>query len=217
MCFSLEASFISGTVLAVVGVAAIKRTHTIPQAIFAGSPLLFSFQQFSEGFVWLSITNTEYSSWLKPSATIFLTIAEVIWPIWISLSILLLEKEKINKIILSIFFGIGVIVSTYLGIHLLTNTILVEQTNYHINYNFGVPDSIVHFFSILYFLSAVMPLFFSSINIKKTIPIGLLILLSYLVSKIYYENYVLSIWCFFAALISVLVYSITFDFQTSKE
>ena len=217
MCFSLEASFISGTVLAVVGVLAIKKTHSIPQAVFAGSPLLFSFQQFSEGFVWLSITNTEYSSWLKPSATIFLTIAEVIWPVWVSLSLLLLEKKKINKTILFLLFGIGVIVSTYLGLHLLTNTIKVEQTNYHINYNFGVPNSVVYIFSVLYFLSAVMPLFFSSINIKKTAPIGLLILLSYLVSKIYFENYVLSIWCFFAALISVLVYSITFDFQTSKE
>jgi hypothetical protein len=217
MCFSLEASFISGSVLAVVGVAAIKKTHTIPQAMFAGFPLLFSFQQFSEGFVWLSITNTEYSSWLKPSATIFLTIAEVIWPTWISLSLLLLEKQKINKIILSFLFGIGVIVSTYLGLNLLTNTIKVEETNYHIYYNFGVPDTIIQVFSILYFLAAVLPLFISSINIKKTLPIGLLIFLSYLVSKIYFENYVLSVWCFFAALISVLVYSITFDFQTSKE
>lgn len=217
MCFSLEASFISGSVLAVVGVAAIKKTHTLPQALFAGSPLLFSFQQFSEGFVWLSISNTEYSSWLKPSAFIFLTIAEVIWPIWVSLSLLLLEKEKNNKIILSLLFGIGVIVSTYLGVHILTNAIIVEQTSHHIYYNFGVPDSIVYVFSILYFLAAVLPLFVSSINIKKTLPIGLLIFFSYLVSKIYFENYVLSVWCFFAALISVLVYSITFDFQTSKE
>ena len=217
MCFSLEASFISGTVLAVVGVAAIKKTQTLPQAFFAGSPLLFSFQQFSEGFVWLSISNTEFSFWLKPSATIFLTVAEVIWPIWVSLSLLLIEKKRINKIILSFLFGIGVLVSSYLGFQLLTNTIKVEQTNHHIYYNFGVPESVVHVFSILYFLAAVLPLFISSINIKKTWPIGLLIFLSYLISKIYFENYVLSVWCFFAALISVLVYSITFDFQTSKE
>ena len=217
MCFSLEASFISGTVLAVVGVVAIKKTHTIPQAMFAGSPLLFSFQQISEGFVWLSITNTEYSSWLKPSATIFLTIAEVIWPIWISLSLLLLEKKKTNKIILIFLFGIGVIVSIYLGVQLLSNRIIVEQTSHHIYYNFGVPETIIQVFSILYFIAAVLPLFITSINIKKTVPIGLLIFFSYLVSKIYFENYVLSIWCFFAALISVLVYSITFDFQTSKE
>jgi len=40
---------------------------------------------------------------------------------------------------------------------------------------------------------------------------GVLVLLSYLVTKLFFEDYVLSVWCFFAAIISVMIYFILAD------
>ena len=48
MCFSTEASFISGAVLSIIGIATIKKAQTPAQIIFAVIPLLFAVQQIAE-------------------------------------------------------------------------------------------------------------------------------------------------------------------------
>lgn len=53
MCFSAEASFISGTVLVTIGVAAIRLCKHPKELLFASIPLLLGVQQFSEGYLWL--------------------------------------------------------------------------------------------------------------------------------------------------------------------
>jgi hypothetical protein len=62
MCFSAGASVGASAVLAGVGVAAIKNSGKSPQRLFAVTPLLFAVQQFVEGFIWLSLINSEYAS-----------------------------------------------------------------------------------------------------------------------------------------------------------
>ena len=49
MCFSAPASFIAGTALSVIGVAALKRTESKSEIPFALIPLLFGIQQLIEG------------------------------------------------------------------------------------------------------------------------------------------------------------------------
>jgi hypothetical protein len=51
MCFSASASFGAGIVLAVIGVATIKKREQPSQIYFATIPFLFSIQQVSEGFL----------------------------------------------------------------------------------------------------------------------------------------------------------------------
>ncbi len=56
MCFSAPASFISGTALSVIGVAALKRTESKSEIPFALIPLLFGIQQLTEGVIWLTFS-----------------------------------------------------------------------------------------------------------------------------------------------------------------
>ena len=56
MCFSATASFIAGTTLSVVGVAALKRTEAKTELPFAAIPLLFGIQQLIEGVIWLTFS-----------------------------------------------------------------------------------------------------------------------------------------------------------------
>ena len=53
MCFSASASFIAGTSLSAVGVAALKRTEARTERPFAMIPMLFGIQQMTEGIIWL--------------------------------------------------------------------------------------------------------------------------------------------------------------------
>lgn len=61
-------------------------------------------------------------------------------------------------------------------------------------------------FAIMYGTAIIVPLLISSV--KRMFWIGLLILLSLIGTFIFLGPYLTSVWCFFAAVISVLVYGI---------
>lgn len=51
MCFFASASFIAGTSLSAIGAAAITKTEAQSERPFAMIPLLFGFQQLTEGVI----------------------------------------------------------------------------------------------------------------------------------------------------------------------
>src|SRR5687768_18398485 len=97
MCFSATASFGAGIVLSTIGIATIKKAQRREQLAFAAIPLLFAVQQFSEGFVWVGLQN---SNALMASAGtyVFLFFAQVLWPFWVPWSVMILEKKETRRI-----------------------------------------------------------------------------------------------------------------------
>lgn len=207
MCFSANASFVVGAALAVTGIITIRKVKSRNHMLFAAIPLIFSAQQFTEGFVWLSLSNPEYKSWSIIPITIFLFFAHVVWPVWVPLSVLVMEKNKRNRNILMGMMGIGIIVASYLGICLFSRPVHAMISEHHIFYDLGFPPAIKWVAAALYFIPTVLPPFMSSY--KKMVLLGIAVLASYIVSQIFFEGYVISVWCFFAALISGTVYFIT--------
>ena len=214
MCFSAEASFTSGVVLAVIGVVTLKKVQTVSQRLFAFIPLLFSIQQFTEGFLWLSLSGRAGPGIQFPATYIFLTIAQVLWPIWVPLSILVLEKEKARKKILYVMTGIGAAVSLSIGYCLLFYSVHSKINEHHISYTLDFPLAMKMYGGVFYFIATVLPAFVSSENKMKGL--AFLILTSYIITAIFYENYVISVWCFFAAIMSGMVYLIVRDANVSK-
>lgn len=51
MCFSASASFIAGTSLSAIGVAALRNTEARTERPLAMMPLLFGVQQLTEGVI----------------------------------------------------------------------------------------------------------------------------------------------------------------------
>src|ERR1035437_7010341 len=113
MCFSTEASFAGGVIIAAIGVATLRKVHKPSQIVFASIPLFFGIQQIVEGFVWLALQNPDYGWVLKPATYSFLIMAEVFWPFMTPLAVLLMEKKEKRIKILRILLGIGVLVSIY--------------------------------------------------------------------------------------------------------
>lgn len=215
MCFSTSASFGAGAILAVIGVASIKKAKSPSETFFASIPLIFSFQQFTEGFVWLSLSNPTYAFLQQISTYTFLFIAQVIWPTWVPLSIFLLEKKSKRKIIQKILIGIGIMVSAYLGFCLLSYHVEAKIMDYHISYELDFPVFLSKYGSIFYIIATIAPSYFSSV--KRMWMLGTAILISYIISTIFYTDYVVSVWCFFASIISLTVFIIIYEINKSSQ
>lgn len=209
MCFSPEASFAGGVIISSIGVATIIKVHKPSQIIFACIPLFFGIQQFTEGFVWLSLPHPEYLAAQKLSTNIFLIMALIIWPMMIPLSVLHMEENKKRKVYLRILLALGIILSLYYTVCMLIFDIHPQIMAYHIQYNTGFPKQFAIPVFIAYLIVTINPLLISSI--KRTHILGALMFLSCLVTAIFFTQFLTSVWCFFAALISGVIYWILRD------
>jgi hypothetical protein len=205
MCFSAGASFAGGIVISAIGVATLGKVSKPAQKLFAGIPLLFGFQQFIEGVLWITLRSSGGYERLQNAATyIFLITALVIWPVMIPLSIWFMEKVKKRKKILAGLIVTGSITSLFYGICLISYNVTPQIQGFHIQYIDNFPWLLVSIIFVFYFASTAAPLFVSSV--RRMWLFGTLITISYIVTRIFYAQYVTSVWCFFAALLSIVIY-----------
>ncbi len=217
MCFSAEASFGASIVIGGIGIVALKKAQTHSQQVFAMIPVFFALQQFTEGLIWLDLlshTNTPFSPWLSIKTKLYLLFAWMIWPSFIPYSFSLLEENFKRKKILKLFTVVGVLVSLVLSYILIFQNITPKISNYHIKYEIDFVHRLAWVLGILYVLSTVFSCFVSSV--KGVWSLGVINLSSYIISKLVFEEYVLSVWCYFAALSSVIVLVIILK-QVKKE
>jgi hypothetical protein len=209
MCFSAEASFAGGVIISAIGIVTVTKVHKPSQILFACIPIFFGLQQFAEGIIWMTIPRPEYSHVLSVSTYLFLIMADVVWPSMIPLSILLMEQDRKRKKYLWALLVSGIVVSGYYSFNLLTYPVKPEIEGFHILYvsAFPKPLDMVAFF--VYLISGIPPLFISSI--KRTHLMGWLMLFSCAISAFFFTQYLTSVWCFFAALISGVIFWILRD------
>ena len=209
MCFSVEASFAGGIIISAIGIVTVTKVHKPSQLVFASIPLFFGIQQFAEGFLWLTLPNPDYVNLQKFSTYLFLIMADVLWPMMIPLSVLFMEENKKRKRILWILLFMGLSLSLYYAYCLLFFNVTPQIMGYHIQYKTDFPKSFVMLAFIVYLIASITPLFVSSI--KRTHLLGVLMFLSCLVTAIFFKQYLTSVWCFFAALISGVIFWILRD------
>ena len=203
MCFSAGASFTASVILSGVGVYSLKKADNPKQHMFAAIPLLFAFQQCSEGFLWLSLNHVT-PEYLHTTITyIFLFFAQLFWPVYIPISILLLEKDARRKKILTFICGCGIITCIFLGFRMAFYTIYAEIRGHHIYYGIQSPQSIIFISSLLYIIAIVFPGFISGVKGMKLL--ALVIAVSLVITEIFYRQYLISVWCFFSAILSVVI------------
>ena len=203
MCFSATASFAVGAALITAGTVAFKKAKDPKLLPFAGIPLIFGIQQVSEGFVWISLQNEQFAHWQYPSILVFLLFAQVVWPAYVPFAIRMMEEKQVRKTALSIITVIGVGVAVYLGIGILFYPIDANTKAYHIQYELSSQKEMLFNSQVFYFTATVVSAFVSSR--KGMLLFGTSILASMIVSLIYFNPYVISVWCFFAAILSMIV------------
>jgi hypothetical protein len=219
MCFSTEASFGVGIVLSAIGVATLKKAKQPSEIFFASIPLIFAVQQIDEGFLWLALSNRAYAAFEVPATYVFLIIAQIIWPIWVPFSILKLETTLKRQKIISIFLGMGGLVALYNSFCFLNYQVKGNIVDHHIAYFQDYTTIFSNYIRLFYVLATIFPPFFSSI--KRMWALSTAIFISSVITTIFYEDYFVSVWCFFASIISITVYvamrEISKAFQTETK
>lgn len=201
MCFSATASFSAGTVLVGLGTLTLKSARRPRELPFAAIPLLFAIQQLSEGVIWLSF------SYEAPQVNAVMThvysfFSHVLWPVYIPVAVLLIEPPGRRGRALLVFVAAGVAVGAYLLYIMVAYPVVSRPTGQHIEYVSP------HFFALaamtLYLTSTTLSPLLSTHRILKVF--GVLALASFAAAYFFYATWFISVWCFFAALLSAVVY-----------
>jgi hypothetical protein len=203
MCFSAEASFTLGVVLTGVGVLSLRKVKDTGQIPFAIIPIFFGLQQLTEGVLWVALKNPQALEVQNISTLIFLFFAQGIWPFWVPYSIFKMQKELGLNLIQKLLLWTGGILSLILIYCLFNYPVEATIEDHHIAYYQYYPDGYRLIVGFLYLSSVIVPPFLSKVKYIRFLGPGVLV--SYLLSSLFYERFVVSVWCFFAAGISLFV------------
>lgn len=201
MCFSATASFSAGAFLLGLGTLTLKSARRPRELPFAAIPLLFAIQQLSEGVIWMTFS---YEAPLLNAVMthVYSFFSHVLWPVYVPVAVLLIEPPGWRRQALLAFVAAGVAVGAYLLYVLIAFPVVSRPTGQHIEYVSP------HFFAVvsmtLYLLSTTISLLLSTHRTVKFF--GVLALLSFAAAYWFYTTWFISVWCFFAALLSAVVY-----------
>lgn len=207
MCFSPTASFGAATFLGLTAVFSIQKTQQSDEKGFfplALIPLFFAFQQFLEGLTWLALQNRLSINFLTLEilAYLYLFFAYAFWPFWTPFSLMIFDRTK--RIFFSGITVVGLIFMISTIIFFVHNPTIADPIIYessicylqgcHLNFSW---------ITLVYLLLTAGSLLFATWPLLKIL--GLLVLCSSMLAYLFYIQTFASVWCFFAAILSVYI------------
>lgn len=211
MCFSAPASFTAAALLLPAGIVSskiawAKNPQLLPLAVI---PIGFSIQQSFEGLVWLNL-GSHQADIVRLWTLGFFMFSHGIWPAWPSLAILMLEDRSwAKKVLLAmLLFGSLFGLSLYGPFWLYPDWLSVAvrhgsiQYQTQLLYDWIFPRDVTR---LIYLLMVVGPACLSDLSQIKVL--GGLVALSMVVTYCFFSYAFVSVWCFFAAVLSLyLIY-----------
>jgi hypothetical protein len=202
MCYSAEASFIASGVLAGAGVAISrlpKEKASLPLSLI---PAIFAAHQFIEGVIWLEQDKVLPEKILPVAVLAYGLIAFVLWPIFIPFAVYPLESEKRRKQLIRFCQAVGVLAGGFYLVRIFQTPISVTANCCNLTYYVDAPGKLFG----PYFLAVSVPFLASSH--RSLVLFGMCVVAScaaavYITSNDSFP----SVWCFFAAFMSALLYA----------
>jgi len=221
MCFSASVSYSAAAVLVGTGVYAVRQAGRLqsPYLMWALVPVLFGLQQAFEGRVWQDLDAGDAGA-AVPYALGFHFFSHFLWLWWLPLASYLVEPGrtgktgKLRKRVIGGCAVFGAFAGTLVYSVMLSHPewMSVGVKVHSITYDFSVPwRSFIHLPvtpAALYALTILLPLLLSSHKLIRIF--GVLVALSSALTSAAYGYAYVSVWCFFAAVLSLyLVYMIS--------
>lgn len=201
MCFSASASFIAGTTLSAAGLATLRMTKRKAEIPFAMIPLLFGLQQITEGMIWLSFRNESSLSNATPTL-VYSLFSHVLWPIFVPFAVGLLENVSWRQKGLVVCQIAGAGVGLYLLYFIVQFPVTARVLGEHIDYE--SPHFYILTVMAFYLIATCVSSLLSSRRIIQVF--GALSLTTFLAAYAIHAATLVSVWCFFAAVLSFIVY-----------
>jgi len=203
MCFSPIASFTASAVLGAIGAATLCKVKVKRDMMFAAIPLLFAVQQFIEGLLWINLLHHDWPQaqiWLIMSYGIF---AFVIWPVYVPTSLFLLEADRRRKQIIAGTIAIGVCFAAYVLSVMFHTHVTARISNSCILYEYPTPP--YDYLCLPMYIIATCAAFCISSH-RRIRWLGIMTIITFLAAYAFYNYYLVSVWCFFAAIVSGFIY-----------
>jgi hypothetical protein len=207
MCFSATASFSATIVIGTLGVITFKKSKDSNLKYLGAIPFLFAMQQFSEGFVWLSFNHSNFQFIQSAATHSFLFFAWVLWPVLMPYSIYHIEKSGVKKKINFSLFLVGCASGLHSIYMLFADNPRPLVNDFHIDYIVSLSqfdEKIQLIQQICYVAVTVLPLYVSSLRGAKVLATANFIAL--ILAFIFFKHSLPSTWCFFAAILSGIIY-----------
>lgn len=202
MCFSATASFTVAASTAVIGIALLKHVRYPKEILVAIVPLLFAFQQAVEGVLWLQLPQGTDEGNVGHMTLVFLLFAQVLWPVYTAIAVVLVEPAYRRRLVLFAITIAGLMLSIHLAVELFGNTQVATIHGHSIAYGTRVDP--MSWQQLPYVICTGVPPLISS---HRPIRIfGIAILVGFFVSAYFFVATFVSVWCFFAAAGSILLY-----------
>jgi len=191
----------AGAVVAGAGVQTL-RTVRVPRELVIGSlPLLLGVHQLIEGFVWLGLQGRVSGAVGSTAREAYIVIAHAVLPAVVPVGFVLLEPDRRRARLLWPFALVGILLGAYLLWQVTAYPVGAQVQARCIDYTTHTPNSVA--ITVLYVAVTCAPALFSSRRYLRWF--GALNLVGVLAAGAVRANELTSVWCVYAAFVSVLV------------
>ena len=202
MCFSPTASFTSAAIIGTIGVATLRHVREPRTFLFAATPILFALHQFTEGLVWLGLQGRIGPIGRDHAAFLFTLYAQGLLPFLMPLAVLLMEPTGWRRKVIIGLTAVGAVAALWdaYGLIFLPSRLFIDQ--HSIAYRNEMTGSLT--ISLLYILATCGALLLSSFRVVRWY--GVVNIVALTIVQIVKAETFASVWCFYAALMSVILY-----------
>lgn len=204
MCFSATASFVGAGVISAAGVATLALVRDKRQLPFASLPLLFGLHQALEGWTWLELGDREGATLSGPGVHMWVMFAWAILPILVPWSVWLMEKDERRRRWLVAPMVVGGILAVYMLYLSVQSGIEVKVVDHSLDYELGVPFSAALLAVPYVFATCIAP---AMSTFRFVIAMGVGNFIAMTAAAIMNISGYSSIWCTFAAFLSLIVFA----------
>jgi hypothetical protein len=209
MCFSATADFTGSVVLGAIGVATLRQVKQRRELLLAAVPCLFAIHEFIEGFVWLGLNGTLSMQVAHNAGAAYVLYAQGLLPFLLPFSLYLIEQTRRQRRRMLGFVILGGVLSLYLLWGLIAYPLQISvQANSILYVNVITTTTLV---AVLYVVATCGALFFS--GFRALVMLGWYNLAGLLTVMLFKRYAFTSIWCAYAAAVSVIIY---FFFRRSR-
>ncbi len=201
MCFSAEADFVVAALVAPIGVATLRAARRPAELPVAALPLLLAAHQLTEGFVWLGLAGDVGRAAQDLATVIYLAFAQVALPLLVPLGFLLLEPDRARRRAIAALLAVGAAVAARFAQILVTHPIGAQALDHVVVYDTDWQYGYV--VAAGYVAATCGPALLASSRLLRLFGVANLIGLG-LAAAVRYSA-VTSLWCVYAALVSVLL------------
>ena len=201
MCFSPEADFSGGGVIAGVGVLTLGKVRARRELLVGALPLLFGLHQIVEGFVWLGFQGQVPRAVADTAKLAYIVFAHAALPIIVPVAFVLIEDDRRRARRMWPLAAGGLILGLYLLWQITAFPVGAREVAHCIDYTTHTPNDIA--IGGLYVAVTCGPALLSSRRYLRWF--GLISMIGAIITAVVRVDELTSLWCVYVALVSVLI------------